>query len=150
MSKADGFENGLLKLIFQNDATGTTIAAIGSGLRNAVTAGSLQISLHTADPGDAGNQTTSEAAYSGYARIAVARNATNWTVTTNAVANAVAIGDSTWACTGGSATVTYFGVGTEATGTGYLLYSGQVSPSLAVSNGITPEFAIGDLDVTES
>jgi hypothetical protein len=46
----------------------------------------LQVSLHTADPGPSGNQTTSEVAYTGYARVAVNRandGTAGWTVTTN-------------------------------------------------------------------
>ena len=35
-------------------------------------AGSLYVSLHTADPGVGGGQNTNEATYSGYARVAVA------------------------------------------------------------------------------
>ena len=47
------------------------------------------------------------------------------------------------------ATLTHFGVGTDASGAGKLLYSGALSASLAVSSGIQPQFAGGDLDVTE-
>ena len=34
-------------------------------------------------------------------------------------------------------------------GAGILLYSGALTASLIVSSGITPAFAIGELDVTE-
>jgi hypothetical protein len=63
------------------------------------------------------------------------------------VANAAAINFGL--DTVGSVTATYFGVGTDATSTGKLLYSGQLSASLAISPGITPSFAIGALVVTE-
>ena len=68
----------LLKLLFQN----TTWANVGdaTGLVHTTTAGSFFISLHTADP-SAGNQSTSETAYTGYARVAVARSSAGWTVT---------------------------------------------------------------------
>jgi len=147
MSKANGFETGLLELVFQNDDTDTTIAAIGDGLQAAATAGNLYVSLHTGDPGEAGNQSTSEADYTSYARVAVARSTAGWTVAANEASNAAEIAFP--ACTGGSSTCTYFGVGTASTGTGYLLYSGELTASLAVTNGITPKFAIGDLDITE-
>lgn len=39
------------------------------------------VSLHTGDPGEAGDQTTNEATYAGYARVAVARDSGGWTVT---------------------------------------------------------------------
>jgi hypothetical protein len=49
--------------------------------------------------------------------------------------------------TGGSATETHFGIGTSLTGVGNLLFSGALNSNLAVSTNVTPEFAIGDLDV---
>lgn len=145
MSKANTWENGLLELLFKN--TDFTDVGDAGGLRGSVTAGSLYVSLHTGDPGEAGDQTTSEAAYTSYARVAVARSAAGWTVTANAVENTAAI--TFPECTGGSETETHFGVGTASSGAGKLLYSGSLTASLAVSNGITPEFAAGDLDIDE-
>jgi len=147
MSKANGLETGLLELIFQNDDTNTTIAAIGDGLQAAATAGNLYVSLHTADPGEGGSQNTSEADYTGYARVAVARSTAGWTVATNEATNAAEI--EFGACTAGSNTITYAAVGTSATGAGFILYSGALSSSLAVSSGITPKIAAGELDITE-
>jgi hypothetical protein len=135
MSKGDTFENDLLKLIFN----ATAIANIAD---NAATAPltNLQVSLHTADPGEAGNQATSEISYTGYARVAVARTTGGWTVTGNSVSPVAAItfGAMT-AGTGG--TVTHFGVGTAASGTGKLLYSGTVTPNITVANGVTPSLS---------
>lgn len=144
MSKGNTFENELLALIFNN----SNIANIGdaTGLRGSSIAGSLYVSLHTADPGEGGNQTTNEATYTGYARKAVARGAA-WTVSGNAVENASAITFD--ACTAGSNTITHFAVGTDSSGSGKILYKGALSASLAVSAGITPEFAAGALDITE-
>lgn len=131
MSKGNTFENDFLKLIF----TATAIAniaddAAGSPLTN------LYVSLHTADPGEAGDQTTSETTYTSYARVAVARTSGGWTVVGNSVSPAANIDFP--ACTGGSGTITHFGVGTASTGAGKLLYSGTVTPNIAVSNGVTP------------
>lgn len=145
MSKSNAWENDLLLLLFNN----TAAANIGdaSGLQPSAGAGSLYISLHTGDPGEAGDQTTSEATYTSYARVAVARSGAGWTVSANAVSNAAII--SFPQATGGSNTITHFAVGTASSGTGKILYSGALTSSLAVSNGITPSFAIGDLDITE-
>lgn len=142
MSKGDVFENDLVKLIFQ-------AVAIANIADNAATSPltELFVSLHTADPGEGGNQQTNEAAYTSYARVGVARTSGGWTVTANAVENAVAI--SFPEATGGSETITHFAVGTLTSGTGKILYSGALTASLAVSAGITPSFAIGALDVTE-
>lgn len=117
-----------------------------SGLQPSSSDGNLYISLHTANPGDSGDQTTSEATYTSYARVAVARTSSGWTRTNNSIANAAAI--SFPAATGGSNAITYFGVGTASSGTGRLLWYGALTSSLAVSSGITPSFAIGALTVT--
>lgn len=145
MSKSNAFENGMLLLVFNN----TDFAGIGdaAGLQNSAAAGSLYVSLHTADPGEGGSQTTSESAYTSYARVAVARSGAGWTVATNTVTNAAAV--TFPACTGGSSTVTFFGIGTDAAGAGTLLYSGALTAQLIVSNGITPNFPAGDIDITE-
>jgi hypothetical protein len=136
MSKANSWENALLLLLFNN----TNVANIGdaTGLRGSTTAGSLYVSLHTADPGEAGTQATSEISYTGYARIAVARTSGGWTVTGNSVSPAAAItfGAMT-AGTGG--TVTHVGIGTDPSGAGTLLYSGTCSPNISVTTGVTPQ-----------
>lgn len=145
MSKSNTFENDLLKHVFNND----NIALVGdaTGLRGSSAAGNLYVSLHTADPGEAGDQTTSETAYTNYARVAVARTTGGWTVTGNAVSNAALVQFAQCGVTG--ATLTHFGVGTDSGGAGKLLYSGALTASLAVSSGIQPQFAAGDLDITE-
>ncbi len=145
MSATNEFETALLNLIFNN----TDVAGVGdaAGLQNSAAAGSLYVSLHTADPGEAGEQTTSETAYTNYARVAVARSAAGWTVAGNNASNAAAVAFPACGATG--ATLTYFGIGTDSTGgTGMLLFKGALTSSLAVSSGITPSFAIGELDVT--
>ncbi len=145
MSKTNSLENSLLLLIFNN----TNIANIGdaTGLRGSTVAGSLYFSLHTADPDETGDQTTSEAGYTSYARVAVARSGAGWTVTNNSVSPASAV--TFPAGSGGSGTVTHFGVGTASSGAGVLLYKGTVSPSIVTGNGITPQLSTGTA-ITES
>jgi hypothetical protein len=131
MSKTDTFENDWLKLTFQAIA----IANIADNAASAPLT-NLYVSLHTADPGETGNQTTSETSYTGYARVAVARSSGGFTVTGNSVSPAANIEFP--ACSAGTATITHFGIGTAASGTGKLLYKGAVTPNLSVSNGVTP------------
>jgi hypothetical protein len=145
MSKTTTFSTALLDLIFRNQDI--TLIGDAAGLQNSATTGSLYISLHTADP-SAGNQTTSECAYTSYARVAVSRSTGFNAASAGATANAAAV--TFPAATGGSETATYFGVGTAASGTGSLLYAAALNASLAISSGITPEFATGDLDITET
>ena len=132
MSKGNTFENDLLKLIFN----ATAIANIADDAGTSPLT-DLYVSLHTADPGEAGDQTTSEATYTSYARVAVARSGSGWTVTNNSVSPAAAIDFP--AATGGTNTITHFGVGTASSGAGKLLYSGAVSPNISVSSGVTPQ-----------
>ena len=143
MTASNTMETKILELVFQNDAFENIGDA--SGLQPSATAGSLYVSLHTADPGEAGDQTTSECAYTSYARVAVARSTAGWTVSGSNCSNTAAI--TFPAATGGSETATHFGIGTDASGAGTLLFSGALDSSLAIANGITPEFAIGALDV---
>ena len=145
MSKSNTWENDLLLLLFNN--TGSSLIGDATGLRGSTAAGSLYVSLHTADPGEAGTQTTSETSYTNYTRVAVARSGAGWTVSTNTASNTAAVNFPTCGTTG--ATITHFGIGTDASGTGKLLYKGALTSSLAVSNGVTPSFAIGVLTVTE-
>lgn len=143
MSLTNAAETALLTLLFNN----TDWANIGdaAGLQNSATAGSFYVSLHTADPTETGTQTSSEANYTGYARVAVARSGAGWTVSGNNVSNAAAV--TFGACTAGSSSVTHFGIGTDLSGTGNLILKGALTATLAVSAGITPSFAIGELDV---
>lgn len=144
MSLSNAFETQLLQLIFEN-ANAANVGD-GTGLRGSSTAGVFYIGLHTADPGEAGSQTTSEATYTGYARVSVARSTAGWTVSGNSVSNDAAI--TFGACTAGSNTITHFSIGTDASAAGNLLMSGALGASLAVSSGITPSFAAGALTVT--
>lgn len=132
MSKGNTFENDLLLLIF--NAT-----AIGNIADNAATSPltNLYVSLHTSDPGEAGDQTTNEIAYTSYARVAVARSGSGWTVSANSVSPAAEI--SFPAGTGGSGTATHFGIGTASSGAGKLLYKGAITPNIVCGSGVTPK-----------
>lgn len=142
MSATNAFENGLLSLIFEN----ANYANVGdvTGLRGSTTAGVFYISLHTADPGETGTQTTSESAYTNYARVSVARSTAGWTVTSGVADNDAAITFAACGATG--STITNVGIGSDTSGTGNLFMTGTAS--LVVSNGVTPQFAIGALDIT--
>ena len=144
--KANNNSIGFLELIFQAviSASYATLALNAT----ASPATQLFVSLHTADPGATGSQTTSEAAYTSYARVGVARTSGGWSISAETISN---VGTVTFpAATGGSETETFFGIGLAASGAGTLLYSGALTSGLAVSNGITPSFAAGQLTVTES
>ena len=134
MSKSNTFESDLLLLVFNNTDAG--LIGDATGLRGSSTAGSLYVSLHSSDPGEAGDQTTNEVAYTSYARVAVARSGAGWTVTGNSVSPAANVDFPE--CTGSTATATHFGVGTASSGAGKLLYKGALSPSISISSGVIP------------
>jgi hypothetical protein len=134
MSKGDTFENDLVKLIFQGTAiTGLADNAASSPLT------SLYVSLHTADPGEAGNQATSEISYTGYARVAVPRNSSGFAVSGNTV-TLVNPADFPEMTGGTGGTVTHAVIGTAASGAGKILYSGPVTPNIVVQSGVTPRY----------
>lgn len=141
-AKTTSYETSLLQLIFN----ATTIANVAENASvSPVT--SLYVSLHTSSPGTGGNQTTNEAAYTGYARVGVARTSGGWTITSGSVSPNNPILFPT--ATAGSETETYFGVGTASSGTGSLLYFGPISPTITVTAGITPELTTSTA-ITES
>jgi hypothetical protein len=107
MSKSDYLESAYLKMVFNGTALANIMdnAAVGPN-------SFLSVALHTADPGDAGTQATSETAYTGYARVFVARTTGGWTVSGTAPTQAAPFANIDFpACTGGTSTITYFSVG---------------------------------------
>jgi hypothetical protein len=142
MSKGNTFENDIMKLVFN----GTAIANIADNAASSPL-GDLFLGLYTADPGEGGDQTTNEADYTSYARIPVVRTAVGWTVTGNQAVNAALVQFPQ--CTGGTDTITHVAVGTALSGTGKILYKGALGASLAVANGIQPQFAPGALAINE-
>lgn len=140
MSKGNTFENDFLKLIF--NATAIADLAENDSTSPATT---LTVALHTADPGEAGDQTTNEISYTGYARVAVNRNSGGWTVTNNSVSPVanITFGEMT---AGAGGTVTHISVGTGVSNK--LLYKGSISPTIAVVNGVIPVITTGTV-ITE-
>lgn len=144
MSKSNSFENLYLRLILKNE----NIPNLGdaTGVRGSSAAGNLYLALHTADPGEAGSQNTSEASYGGYARVAIPRGA-GFDVAGNVGSNAAAINFA--AATSGSQTVTHWSLGTDVSGAGTVLYKGSLTPSIAVTTPVAVSIPAGDLDITE-
>lgn len=143
MPKSTTFSNDLALLIFN----ATAIANIADNAASSPIT-NLYLSLHTASPGIGGSQTTNETAYTNYARVAVTRNGSGWSVsggvaTLNALTQFAQCGAS-------GATITHVAIGTASSGTGKVLYAGALTASRAVSDGIQPQFAVSSLTVTEA
>ena len=139
----------ILGLIFKATASATFAATAG-------TATNLYVSLHTADPGNAGTQVSSEvttAAYGAYNRVAVSRSGAGWVLTGSSISPAAAITFPTTTATGTGCTATYFSIGDAAFPTaGNILYSGIISPAIvipATTAGVIPQLTAATA-VTES
>lgn len=133
MAFTTSFANSILSLIFN----GTAIANIADNAASSPLT-NIYVSLHTSNPGAAANQTTFEATYTSYARVAVARSTGGWTAASGGITYPVA--NITFpAATGGTNTIVYFGVGSASSSTGVLFGSGPISPTIAVSNGVQPQ-----------
>ena len=126
MSKSNGLETDLLKFIFNGTAVGSL-----TGITT------LYLSLHTLDPGEAGDQTTNETSYGGYARQSIARNSGALLVTGNSVSPVGIITFPT--VVSGNQQLTFAGIGTDFAGPGNLLYSGPLTPTLQATVGLTPK-----------
>lgn len=146
-SKSNLSETNFLKLLYQNIAW----ANIGNagGLPVSTTIGSFHIALFTATPDE--TDTGTEATYTSYARVAVARGAGQWTVdqdgsTDARVRNASLITFPT--SSGGSNTISHFGVYTASSG-GDLIHYGTIGTPLLISSGDTPKFESNSLSIVE-
>ena len=142
MSKGDVFENDLMKLIFNSAAIANLADNASSGPLTA-----LWVGLASADPGEAGSATASEVGYTSYARVGVVRTTAGWTVVNNSAMNAAAV--TFPQCGATSASATYATLVLSATGNSKVCYSGALSAGLAITNGITPNFAASALIFTE-
>jgi hypothetical protein len=122
------FANDLLELFFM-------AVAIANLATNATASPATTISwaLHTADP-VAGTQATSETTYTSYARQFNNRDATGWTTTANVINNDANVDFPE--CTGGTATITFFSLGSGVSN--YMMFCGAVSPSISVVSGVIP------------
>jgi hypothetical protein len=139
--KGTAYANALLKLNLQ----GVGIASIADNTATSP-ATVLCVALHTADPGAGGTLSTNEAAYPGYARLAVPRTSAGWTVT-GATANPAS--NLTFnAATSGTETENWFSIGiptggTTCTGALTIMYRGSITPALTITGGISPQLTTG-------
>ena len=132
MSMSDTTETAVMALIFNATAWANYADNAASSPQTNIHTG-----LHTADPGETGNMSTSEASYTSYARVNVARS-NGWTAASGgSVSPAATI--SFPAGTGGSGTVTHFSTGKTGGGSAVILLSGTVTPNIVTGNGVTPQ-----------
>lgn len=143
MSATNSLETGLLGLIFNGD----TITSLADDTATSP-ATSLWVSLHTAAPGETGDQTTSETSYTGYSRQELTRNSSGFTVSGNSATNAAAAEFGICTALPSAQTLTHFGIGLSETGSGTLLFYGALNDSIAMQVNFAPLFPAGELSVT--
>ena len=144
MPKSTATCNSIINLMYRATAWANVADnAASSPLTN------TYVALHTADlTAGTNSQAQNETAYTDYARQAVARS-TGWDAASGgATANAATISFPQCGVTG--STLTHVSTGVGASGATAVWHYGALNSSLAVSSGITPQFAAGALTVTEA
>jgi hypothetical protein len=122
------YANSWLKLIFQglpyqNMAVNDPASPITQ----------FWISLHSDSPTSTGDQSTNEVSFDNYQRVSVNRDARSWNVIGNTVSPAITI--TFPLCSGGSARVKFFAIGTSESGSGHLFYFSEITPNFTVAAG---------------
>lgn len=132
MSLSNSAENSILDLYFSATTWANyAVNATSSPETNIHTA------LHTADPGDTGAMNTSEAAYTNYARVNVARSTGFGAASGGSVSPAANIDFPSSGASG--STITHFSFGKTGGGAAIAVFQGTVTPNIAIgAAGITP------------
>lgn len=131
MSKSNTAEQAFLQLIL----TAVPWANLADNAASSP-ATQLYLSLHTADPGEAGTQATNEVTYTGYARVAISRTAGAWSISGGTASPTANIDFPVG--TGGSGTATHAAIGTGASGATPYIWSGTITPTIATGTGVIP------------
>lgn len=131
MTISNATETAILKLVFQAVAWANYADDAASSPQT-----NIHVALHTADPADTGSMSTSEATYTSYNRVNVARTTGGWTETSGSVSPVAAITFPQG--TGGSGTATHFSTGKTGGGATAILWSGTITPNVTLGNLITP------------
>ena len=132
MSASNATENDVLKMICMGTDPSWRAGATGYW------------ALFTADPTETGSL-AAECSYTSYARVAQTK-ATAWTDGGSTFSNASLV---QWPqCTGGTNTATHFAWVSSASGATDFMVSGPLGSPLSISNGIQPQAASGQLQLT--
>ncbi len=110
------------------------------------------VALHTADPGLGGNQTTSEASYTDYARVAVSRDAAGWDTIAGGSAenNGIIIFPQCNASFSPSTqTITHVSLGLVVSGVSQIIAKGALTTPIVVGALTVPQFAPNALTYAE-
>ena len=102
------------------------------------------LSLHIADPGQTGNQSTNEAKYTGYQRIGVLRTPDSWDFRSGAARN---VNQLSFPKAQSEEKITHIGLGSSDDPESVLLGLQKMKEPLLLSPGIIPTFFGGELGI---
>lgn len=141
MGATNSFESEVLRHILLNEP----LLGLGDtgGLLPSAAPGDVFVCLLSLDPGENG-LITNEAAYEGYARVAVPRGAAGWDEANGVARNFAAINFPE--CTGGVETELYFGICKTLTGDDMIFHEELPEPAF-ISIGVQPQFAPNTLTI---
>lgn len=133
MSIGNNTENNILALIFNATAWANYADNAASSPQT-----NVHTALHTADPGEAGTMSTSESAYTNYARQNVARSTAGFSAP--AAGSTALVANLDFPSSGASGTtITYGSFGKTGGGATDILFSGAVTPNIAIgAAGVIP------------
>lgn len=132
MSLSNTTEDNILKLILW----GTAWTGIAQNHATPLT--SLYLALNIADPGEAGTAITSETAYTGYARKAVARDNTGWAIPGGSGASLAANQDFGKCTASPGSPITHASIVDTSSGAGVIIASGPLSSSITMAVNVIP------------
>lgn len=108
----------------------------------------VYIALYTANPGESASITTNEVTGTGYARVAVTNNLTNWPASSGGYKSNGTVITFATAGSGGWGTITHFAIVDSASGAGNSLFYGALTDSKTVAEGDECRFNIGAITIT--
>lgn len=145
MPKATAICNSILGLMYRAAAWANVADNAASSPLT-----SVHLALHTGNLTAAtALQSENESAYTNYARKSTSRSATDWSAPSGgSLSNATL--QQFPACGATGSTVTHVSTGIGSSGSTAAWHYGALNSSLAVANGITPQFNIGALVIQET
>lgn len=129
---SNAYAEDLLKLTFN----GTAIANIADNASSSPLT-KIYISLHTQDPGAAGNQGSHEVSYTGYQRASPDRSGSGFTVTGSEVSPTSEI-DFPEMSGGSQEVATHVGIGVQLSGAGKILFRLELDTPITLTSGTQP------------
>lgn len=107
----------------------------------------IYVSAHTSDPGPSGKQTTHEANFGGYARVAISRSPSGWKIQNETCTNAAPLQFAE--CLSGNNTITHIATGKLASGPGDIAHVIELESPRSITLGAALLFGIGAIQIIE-